>query len=536
MSKIQIHTIAQPLSDVTTFVISCNRLDLLEQTLESFYRTNDYLTKMVILDDSGDIGVFEKLVNKYGDRCDIICFPTNRGLWWALDFMTSYCETEYIFYLEDDWEFVNSGYIQESKKILEKYREIGIVDISQRTFEFQGIDSYDRTLVDDHFYWKKPWKITDYHAAWHIWCGSPNLKRRDDMLMLGKVEKWHTEHNIDRKFTSLGFRGVFTKNKYVEHIGDNRSKMVYKRQFENKIPYDYYPLEILKNRTKPKMDYYELDQIYEYPGDVTLVTCLLDLNRNDRSFEEHYLSGIENLLSVRYPLVVFSSPEYHENLSSKRRDMNIATSDNKIYLESLTLDTITNLPFYEAIQKIIRSSSWQEQSSWMKDSVIISDNYIPLTLYKLFMLKDICLKNPGNSKRFYWIDSGIVNSFHIQEPLTEFDFLKLPKNNKIFLGSFPYNINNTESEMHGYNLDKMSEYVGEKSDYVCRATIFGGTQEAILNLFNVYEKVISDSINIGCIGAEESIFTIIEKKYPDLFDRFAMPNGDIKNILNLLKR
>jgi hypothetical protein len=90
--------------------------------------------------------------------------------------------------------------------------------------------------------------------------------------------------------------------------------------------------------------------------------------------------------------------------------------------------------------------------------------------------------------------------------------------------------------MHGYNLDKMSEYVGEKSDYVCRATIFGGTQEAILNLFNVYEKVISDSINIGCIGAEESIFTIIEKKYPDLFDRFAMPNGDIKNILNLLKK
>jgi hypothetical protein len=152
------------------------------------------------------------------------------------------------------------------------------------------------------------------------------------------------------------------------------------------------------------------------------------------------------------------------------------------------------------------------------------------------MLKEACIKNPANSKRFYWIDSGVTNSFQIQEPLTEFDFLKLPKNNKIFLGSFPYNLNNTESEMHGYNLDKMSEYVGEKSDYVCRATIFGGTPEAILNLFNVYEKVINDSINIGCIGTEESIFSIIEKKYPDLFDRFAMPNGDIKNILNLLKK
>jgi hypothetical protein len=104
MNKIQIHTIVQPVSDVTTFVISCNRLDLLQQTLESFYRTNDYVTKMVILDDSGESEVFEKLVNIYGDRCDIICFPNNRGLWWALDFMTSYCETEYIFYLEDDWD------------------------------------------------------------------------------------------------------------------------------------------------------------------------------------------------------------------------------------------------------------------------------------------------------------------------------------------------------------------------------------------------------------------------------------------------
>ena len=54
MNKIQIHTVVQPVSDVTTFVISCNRLDLLQQTLESFYRTNDYVTKMVILDDSGE--------------------------------------------------------------------------------------------------------------------------------------------------------------------------------------------------------------------------------------------------------------------------------------------------------------------------------------------------------------------------------------------------------------------------------------------------------------------------------------------------
>ena len=152
------------------------------------------------------------------------------------------------------------------------------------------------------------------------------------------------------------------------------------------------------------------------------------------------------------------------------------------------------------------------------------------------MLKEACIKNPANSKRFYWIDSGITNSFQVQEPLTGFDFLKLPKNNKIFLGSFPYNIENTESEMHGYNINKMSEYVGKIPNYVCRATLFGGTQEAIINLFNKYEEVINDSINMGCIGTEEAIFTIIENKYPELFDMYPMPNGDIKNILNLIKK
>lgn len=150
------------------------------------------------------------MVERYGKDCDVICFPRNRSQWWAMDFMVSYCDTEYIFYLEDDWELLISEYLNKSKIILQKYREVGVVDISWRTFEWQGIDSYEKTLVDGEFFWKKPWKITDNHQAWHIWCGSPNLRRRDDLIMLGRVEKWHSEWNIDRKFTALGFKwGVF---------------------------------------------------------------------------------------------------------------------------------------------------------------------------------------------------------------------------------------------------------------------------------------------------------------------------------------
>lgn len=51
MSKLKIHTVDQPESDTTTFVLSCNRLDVLNMTMKSFYATRDYVTKMVILDD-----------------------------------------------------------------------------------------------------------------------------------------------------------------------------------------------------------------------------------------------------------------------------------------------------------------------------------------------------------------------------------------------------------------------------------------------------------------------------------------------------
>ena len=93
--KIQIHTTQQPDSDTTAFFLSCNRLHLLDITFTSFLKTRDYLTKIVMVDDSGIEGVFDYLVEKYGQLADIICFPTNRGFWWAKDFMVSFCDTEY---------------------------------------------------------------------------------------------------------------------------------------------------------------------------------------------------------------------------------------------------------------------------------------------------------------------------------------------------------------------------------------------------------------------------------------------------------
>ena len=532
MSKVKFHTVDQPNSDITTFVLSCNRLDVLDQTLKSFYATRDYITKMVILDDSSQPGIFETLVERYGHDCDVICFPRNRSQWWAMDFMVSYCDSDYIFYLEDDWELLKPGYLTQSKQILEKYRDIGAVDTSWRTFEWQGIDSYDPVLIDDTFYYKKPWKITDNHVAWHCWIGSPNLRRRDDLIMLGRVEKWHNEWNIDRKFTALGFKGAFLNGEYSRHLGDQCSRMADKRPNDETTPYDYIPKELITNRRAPYINYREMDWIYEYPSDVTLVTMALDISRGDRDFEQHYIKGLDILLECRNPLVVYADQKYHEYIINKRKQLSIATSDNKIIVKHIDLNLLENNCYFNQISDIITTETWKNQSEWMKDSVISSKYYITLTLIKNQLLQEVAETNPhGRSKRFYWIDSGICSSFSITEPIKTYNFLKLPKDN-FLLTSYPYY---TDSEIHGYNINTMTEIVGRKPEYVCRASLFGGSLDQIQKFNDKYYEYISASLEAGAIGTEEAIYTIVEMKHPELVTRYSMPNGDIKHYLNTIR-
>lgn len=254
MSKNHIHTTEQPDSDVTAFFLSCDRLNLLSQTMQSFLDTVNEKTKMVIMDDSGNKDVFEKLKEQYGESCDIVCFPENRSQWYCLDFMPSYCYTRYIMYIEDDWKFLKSGYMQLSKTILESNREIGIIDISDRRFEEYGSLGESTEL----FIWKKPWRLSPQHLYWIGWCGSPNLKRREDLIYLGRIEKDYAEWQIDRKFYLMGLKSVYLKDRYCTHIGDDDSKMNGKRPNDQLTPEMQYPL---KHKSKIQaIDWYFMEK------------------------------------------------------------------------------------------------------------------------------------------------------------------------------------------------------------------------------------------------------------------------------------
>jgi adenylate kinase family enzyme len=483
MSRVQIHTINQPDSDTTCFILSCNRMDELDKTLNSFLDTRDYVTKMVIVDDSAEEGVFETLVDKYGHISDVICFPRNRSQWWAMDFMVSYCDSEYIFYLEEDWELLQKGYLNQSKEILQKYRDIGTVDISWRTFEWQGIDSYEKELIDNQFYYKKYWQISDYHLGWYGWIGSPNLKRRDDLILLGRIEKWHNEWNIDRKFRALGFKGCFLKDKYAKHLGDHNSRMAGKRPDDSTVPENYFPEELKKDRIMPVLDYYFLDKHYRSPSDICLVSMLVNINRDDRNFKEHYLNSISKLLKTRHPIVLFAEEKYFEELKSIRGN-----------------SPMTLIPF----------------------SVKDIESF---DLHKQKMLNSAMEKY--NSSYFYWVDAGMFSSFNVPHNINNYYFTKIPKNN-FYMSAFPYN---PIKEIHGYNTKGLEEQCGVIPNRVLRATIFGGSRDNIKKITKQFYQQVKTSLDLGYIGTEEAIYTILTYSDKSEIEFLLMENGDINNFL-----
>ena len=520
--KIKTHTIDQLDSDTTTFVLSCNRLAVLDKTIQSFLSTRDYQTRMVILDDSAEPGVFDALVERYGAFSDIICFPRNRSQWWALDFMVSFCDTEYIFYLEDDWEFLKSGYLSQSRKILQQHRDIGTIDISLRTHAEQGFETHEPALIDDAFYYKKFWRISDYHLHWYGWTGSPNLKRRDDLVLLGRVEKWHNEWNIDRRFLALGLKSVFLRDRYVEHLGDHCSRMAEKRPDDSKTPEDFFPAELQAGRVYPKFDYYHWDTHISSPQDITLVTAVLDLQIPDRDFAARNLSSVSRILESRHPVVVFSDPQYQNWILEQRQG-------RPTEIVTLERHDLEGLDFFARVQELIHMPSWYNQADWIAGSALTSFYYLPFSLIKQKLLAVASEK--FSSSYYYWLDPDIFTSYEINDDINSWYFTRVPKQN-FFMLKFPHQ---PSTELHGYNLRLLEIMSGKMPTHLVRGTIFGGTPHQIAEVTEKFYQTLRQSLDLGTVGAEEAIYTILSERFPSIMHCEEISTGDIREYLRKLQ-
>ena len=259
-------------------------------------------------------------------------------------------------------------------------------------------------------------------------------------------------------------------------------------------------------------------------SELTLVTGLWDIGRDERSFKEHYLPNFEKFLKIDQPMVIFI-PKSLQEFVLERRDI------KNTYIKLMELEDIKNLysPFWNQTQKIRTDENWLKitgENGWLKSSPQANlEYYNPIVQSKMFMLHDAVCYNTFDNEYFYWLDAGITNTVPVGHLVDDKCLDHITKYTDPFLFlSYPYD---TKSEIHGFNYNAMNRYAQDKVKYVCRGGLFGGHKDAIREANTTYYSTLSNTLNGGHMGTEESIFSIMAVKQPNIYKRYMLDSNGL---------
>jgi len=266
---------------------------------------------------------------------------------------------------------------------------------------------------------------------------------------------------------------------------------------------------------------------------ITLVTGLWNIGRDgltegwSRTFE-HYLQKFNQLLDVDVNLIVFGESELKEFVFKKRNDSNTQFIErNQSWMRN---------EFFDKIQKIRLDESWYNQSGWLKDSTQAKlEMYNPLVMSKMFLLNDARILDKFNSDYIFWIDAGLANTVHTGYFTHDKVLEKLTKYvSKFSFICFPYD---GKVEIHGFEYNKMVELSeGKDVNKVARGGFFGGPKSTISEMNSIYYGLMNSTLSQGYMGTEESLFTIMTYKHPELINYFEIEsNGLISKFFEDLK-
>jgi hypothetical protein len=190
---------------VTVTITACDRLDLLDRTLRSFVQFNTYpIEKFLIRDDSGLEDVYYKTIVLLSDL-HLSFKMLERGQVGqpaSIDLLLDEVETDYVFHLEDDWEFYRPHFIEDCFAVMNektaqvwvRSRDDGLAVIFGEEKERGGVKF---SVVKNHNF-----------------SFNPHLRRMSDLRVTGKNEtilsEWVRENGKETLWLADG---------YCKHIG-----------------------------------------------------------------------------------------------------------------------------------------------------------------------------------------------------------------------------------------------------------------------------------------------------------------------------
>ena len=268
-------------------------------------------------------------------------------------------------------------------------------------------------------------------------------------------------------------------------------------------------------------------------NNITLVTGIWNIGRDElkegwsRPFQ-HYLDKFSQLLDVDANLIIFGDEELKDFVFSKR------SRENTQFI-TRPLSWFRDNEFFDMIQKIRNSESWSNQVGWLKESTQARlENYNPLVMSKVFLLNDAKIMDQFNSEYLFWIDGGLTNTVHPGYFTHDKVLNKLSKHiSKFSFVCFPYD---AETEIHGFEYNKLNSIAGDKVTKVARGGFFGGPKDSIGDINGIYYSLLKTTLEEGYMGTEESIFSIMCYKHSDIINYFDIEsNGLIGRFFEDLK-
>jgi hypothetical protein len=231
MNKITIN------DDITMIITSCNRPELLKKTLESFLKFNTYpIKETFIIDDSGLYGcndIIQPFINVLNIK--MIYNKVNIGQIQSIDKVYSYVTTKYIFHCEEDWEFLQSDFIEKSLYIFNECLDENIYTVWLRPHNCtSGHPILYDTEQKGYFKMKPDFSYMDKGCI-YTWCGftfNPGLRRTHDCLLfhpytincekgIKNGKEYVGEYILNKKYADAGFYSVILADPkgHVTHIG-----------------------------------------------------------------------------------------------------------------------------------------------------------------------------------------------------------------------------------------------------------------------------------------------------------------------------
>ena len=215
--------------NVALVLTSCNRFDLLEMTLASFFKFNTYpISQHIIIEDSHNLVQLTKVLDKF-PAIDFIVLNNDPQLGQMRSIDKAYaCVTaEYIFHCEDDWEFYREGFIEDSFDVLKSDEKIVTVwlreqnDTNEHPVEPELFDSTSTKPIQYQIMLRNH-KRRANSALWHGFTFNPGLRRLSDYQILAPIGELAGELNMSEIYHQKGFKAAIFPPGYVRHTGDHR--------------------------------------------------------------------------------------------------------------------------------------------------------------------------------------------------------------------------------------------------------------------------------------------------------------------------